>query len=124
MRSLTETLRAEGGLLATALRCDAATEPSPEAQAFGPERVAAADAVHEGYLLHYAQGRVLGGADADLLLLGADRLYALGLDRLARAGDLAGVGALATVIARCAEAHAVGDEISARQAWDEGAAEA
>lgn len=122
--SLAETIHEEGGLLAGVLRDDAASAPAPEAAAFGPARELAADAVHEGYLLHYGEGRVLGGPDDDLLLLGADRLYALGLDRLAQAGDLDAVAALASVIARCAQAHASGDAISARQAWAEGAARA
>ena len=43
------------------------------------------EAVREGYLLHYGDGRVVRGADPDLALLAGDYLYALGLERLADA---------------------------------------
>ena len=115
---LAAELRAEGGLLAGALRPDPVPEDAEPARvaAAGPrsdgrrEEVALlVEAIHEGYLLHYGEGRTVGGEDPDLALLGGDRLYALGLDRLARLGDLESVVALAEVIARCAQAHAAGD---------------
>lgn len=118
--SLAGDLRARGGLLAAAVREDAPTAPADEATAFGPGRETAADAIHEGYLLHYGASRVLA-ADDDLALLAGDRLYALGLDRLAGAGDLDGVRTLAGVITACAEAHGAGDPDRARAAWRDGA---
>jgi len=78
------------------------------------------EAIREGYELHYGEGRVLRPADPDLALLGGDRLYALGLARLAELGDLASVVALADVISGCAQAHAEGDPDSARAAWNTG----
>jgi hypothetical protein len=113
---LSAALRAEGGLLAAAL----APAERPDADA---ERVAAgartaqapADyglvfaAVREGYLLHYGDGRVVRlEGDPDLALLGGDRLYALGLARLAALGDLEAVTELADLISLCAQAHASG----------------
>ena len=47
--------------------------------------------------------------DPDLALLAGDRLYALGLARLAELGDLEAVAVLADVISRAAQAHAEGD---------------
>ncbi len=79
------------------------------------------EAIHEGHLLHYGRGRTVSQDDGDLALLAGDRLYALGLDRLARLGDLVSVGALAGVIATCAQAHAAGDPKGADAAWQVGA---
>jgi hypothetical protein len=64
------------------------------------------ESVLEGYLLHYGRGRLLDTADEDLRLLAGDHLYAVGLSRLARLGDLDAVRALADLITLCARAHA------------------
>jgi len=124
---LADALRAEGGLLAEALRdADEADDALPDEQLLagvpaGPYALTLA-AVREGYLLHYAEGRVLdGAADPDLALLGGDRLYALGLAELARHGDLEAVATLADLISDCARAHADDDPARAASAW-EGAA--
>ena len=75
----------EGGLLAgtvarsPARRSRTAT-PSPAAARAIPLLV---EAIREGYLQHYASGRVVQPEDPDLALLAGDRLYALGLERLA-----------------------------------------
>jgi hypothetical protein len=61
--------------------------------------------------------------DDDLALLAGDRLYALGLERLAAAGDLEAVSALADVIALGAQAHAAGDADLAAAVWESGAVE-
>jgi hypothetical protein len=126
-----DELLAEGGMLAAAVVTgEPAADPPVAALAASGPRVAdraeeiafAVAAVHEGYLLHYGQGTLLDLAgDPDLALLAGDRLYAMGLDRLAAAGDLVAVVALADVIAGCAEAHASGDETRAAAIWDAGA---
>jgi len=64
------------------------------------------EAVREGYLLHYAEPRVLAGLDPDLALLAGDYLYALGLERLAGLGDLEAVRELGDLISLCAQLHA------------------
>jgi hypothetical protein len=66
------------------------------------------EAVYEGYLLHYGEPRAFERMDDDLQLLAGDALYALGLQRLAEAGDLAAVAELADLISLCAESHAEG----------------
>jgi len=63
------------------------------------------EAIYEGYLLHYAEPRLLAGHDDDLALLAGDYLYALGLDRLAALGDTAAVKVLADLIGKCAQLH-------------------
>jgi hypothetical protein len=78
------------------------------------------EAIHEGYLLHYASGRVVKPQDPDLSLLAGDRLYALGLARLAELGDLEAVAELADVISLVAQAHAEGDPERAAAIWDAG----
>ncbi len=75
------------------------------------------EAVYEGFLLHYREPRVFAGMDPDLSLLAGDSLYALGRERLAEAGDLAGVAALADLISACAQAQAEGRPDDAQTLW-------
>jgi hypothetical protein len=77
--------------------------------------------VVEGTLLHYATGRVVTPEDPDLALLLGDRLYALGLGRLAALGDLEAIAVLADVIAALAQAHAEGNPDRAGSIWEMGA---
>ncbi len=119
-QQLADALRGEGGLLAGALRPGAAArtdEPLLASVPPGPYALTLA-AVREGYLLHYAEGRVVDAADGDLALLGGDRLYALALAELAALGDLDAVAALADLISDCAHAHADEDPARAVAAWD------
>jgi hypothetical protein len=107
LAELAEQLRAEGGLLA------ACVEDTGEA---GDSLVV--EAIREGYLLHYGEGRVVRPGDADLALLAGDRLYALGLARLAELGDLEAVTRLADLISLCAQAHAEEAPERAEAAWE------
>ena len=130
LQALAGGLRADGGLLADATVDPAAGLRAPLgdlAAAGRRTRECAADyallveAIHEGYLQHYATGRVLRPEDPDLALLAGDRLYAIGLDRLAALGDVEAVAALADVISRVAQAHAEGQPGRAESAWEAGA---
>jgi hypothetical protein len=127
-------VREDGGLLADALHDPSAwagaATPHGDAVANGPRaRDHAADlplvieAVREGYLLHYGAPRLMSRADDDLALLAGDRLYALGLERLAAAGDLVAVAALSDLIALSAQAQAAADEALADAVWAAGCAE-
>jgi|1186.fasta_scaffold357802_2 hypothetical protein len=107
MSELRDILAAEGGLLAAALG-----DESPANDA--PLPVAAA---REGQRLHSGTPDTVTRADPDLALLAGDRLYALGVERLAADGDLEGVAALADVISECAQAHADADPRRAEAAW-------
>ncbi len=82
------------------------------------ERLFVLEAVYEGYLLHYGASRLFEGMDDDLRLLAGDALYALGLARLAQAGDLPAVAELCDLISRSAQAHAEGREAEAEALWD------
>jgi len=75
----------------------------------------------EGSLLHYGEPRVVRCDEPDLALLLGDRLYALGLYRLAELGDLDAVAELADVISLVAQAHAQGDRALAAAVWEAGA---
>jgi hypothetical protein len=131
LERLSATVRGRGGLLAGAVPDDAATEaPAPlgDLAASGPRAAGDPDryallveAIREGYLLHYAAGRVVRSDDADLALLVGDQLYALGLAELAALGDLDAVGELADVISLTAAAQAVADEDLAEAVWEAGA---
>jgi hypothetical protein len=123
-------LREDGGLLAaTVADPGAAPTPHGDAAAAGPraagheaEYALLVEAIREGYLQHYGDGRLVRTDDADLALLAGDRLFALGLARLAALGDLAAVGELADVISLCAQAHAADDPARAGMVWEAGAA--
>jgi len=119
LEALAATVRAGGGLLA-----DTVTDPTQAAELAelaGPGYGELVEAIHEGYLLHYAEPRVVRPDDPDLALLAGDRLYALGLDRLAQLEDLEAVEVLAEVISRAAQAHAEGEPEVAQAAWQAGA---
>jgi hypothetical protein len=105
----------EGGPLAEVV----APAPESDEGVFGPlvtlgpraseapeEYALLLEAIFEGYLAHYAEGRVVRTGDADMRLLAGDYLYAQGLARLARLGDMAAVAELADLISLCARLHA------------------
>jgi len=102
----------------------AVAEPGPDRFAgtvADPDRLFTLEAVHEAALLHYGEPRAFAGMDGDLRLLAGDALYALGLRRVASAGDLEAVAILADLIAAVARAEAEGDPSAAVAIWSEGA---
>ena len=123
LERLAEALREEGGLLAGTVSASDAPQPHGElVSGRGGAYPLLVEAIREGYLQHYAAGRVVRSDDPDLALLAGDRLYALGLERLAAIGDLDSVAELADVIALSAQAHAEGDPARAEAVWDAGSA--
>jgi hypothetical protein len=123
-------LREEGGLLASALQgpdddggtLGARAAAGPRSAGREADVAFVVEAIREGDLLHYGRPRLFAFDDADLALLAGDRLYALGLDRLAALGDLEAVGELADVISLCAQAQAQGCPELAAAAWEAGVA--
>lgn len=133
LAALAAAVRADGGLLADVVvdpaadadaSLGAAAAAGPRASGREADLALVVEAVREGYLLHYApeRARVVVTADRDLGLLAGDRLYALGLARLAEMGDLDAVAELTDVIALCAGAHAAGAADLAEAVWEAGAA--
>ena len=101
-----QALQDEGGLLAAELTGD------------DVDGAFAVEAIREGWLLHSeGRGAVLAPDDPDVALLGGDRLYALGLERLAADGDLPAIRALADLISECARSHAERAPELAQTAW-------
>jgi hypothetical protein len=90
---------------------------SPNGDRFEGERAFVLEAVYEGYLLHYGHSRLFDGMEPDLRLLAGDALYALGLSRLAEAGDLEAVAELSDLISGSAQAHAEGRPEAAEALW-------
>ena len=125
LERLAVEVRAGGGLLAGAVAPAGSGTPAAIAGArtdgHEEEYELLVEAIREGYLLHYASGRVVRPDDPDLALLAGDRLYALGLARLAELGDLEAVAELADVISLTAQAHAEGDPERAGAVWEAGA---
>ena len=127
---LAELLRRDGGLIAGTLAeqapadgtLGAAAAAGPRAAGWEQDYALLVEAIYEGYLQHYGAGRVVRPDDPDLALLAGDRLFALGLARLAELGDLAAVAELADVISLAAQAHAEGDAERAEAGWAAGAA--
>ena len=123
-------LLAEGGLLAEALgpvpaedgALGAAAASGPRSSGREADIAFVVEAIREGELLHYGAPRIFGAIEPDLALLAGDRLYALGLARLARLGDVEAVSELADVIALCAQAHAEGRPDVADAVWQAGVA--
>ncbi len=120
LERLAALLREEGGLLADTVS-DPDGAPEPHGEAAGGEYALIVEAIREGYLEHYAAGRVVRPDDPDLALLAGDRLYALGLERLAALGDLDAVTELADIISLSAQAHAEGVPARADAIWRAGA---
>ena len=132
LQHLHELVRADGDLLSAAAApggpaAGAERRPGPPAQTGartaerGDDYELVLEAIYEGYLLHYGRSRVLEPPDGDLALLAGDRLYALGLARLAQLGDVHAVGELADVISLSALARANDDAELAAAAWEAGA---
>jgi hypothetical protein len=82
-----------------------------------PVRLFVLEAVYEGYLMHYGAPRAFEGMDPDLRLLAGDALYALGLSRLAEAGDVEAVAELSDLISLSAQVHAEGRFEDAERLW-------
>jgi hypothetical protein len=124
LERLAEALREEGGLLAGTVSASG-DAPQPHGELVsgrGEAYPLLVEAIREGYLQHYGEGRVVRPGDPDLALLAGDRLYALGLERLAALGDLEAVERLADLISLSAQVHAEGDPARADAIWAAGAA--
>jgi hypothetical protein len=123
-------LLVEGGLLADAVGPAPAGDGSlGVAAAAGPRSIGheadvafVIEAIREGDLLHYGASRLFPAIEPDLALLAGDRLYALGLARLAELGDVEAVSELADVIALCAQARAEQRPELADAVWQAGVA--
>jgi hypothetical protein len=105
--SIAAEARRESPLWATALR------DTPDWEAvFSPlapvQFELGLETVYEAYLVHYGRPRLFAPeGETDRILLG-DYLYAHGLVRIAEAGGVEAVAAMADLISRCASLRATG----------------
>ncbi len=123
---LAEELRAEGPVLADRVVIPEEPPAIGMLVAAGPRTAKDAadyallvEAVREGYLCHYGEPRLFLGLDSDLRLLVGDYLYARGIERLARLGDLLAVRELADLISLAAgfDAAPAPGRAAAEAAW-------
>ena len=131
MATFVAALRAEGGTIAELTTdqrlASGPSEPArlaasgPRAQGLEAEYELLVEMIFEGCRLHYGPQRVVRTADHDLALLLGDQLYAMGLARLARIGDLEAIGELADVISLVAQSHVARDRELADAVWNAGA---
>jgi hypothetical protein len=68
------------------------------------------ETVYEAYLVHYGTPRLFAVSDLDEAVLLGDYLYAHGLVRVADAGGVDAVAAMAELISRCAALRADGED--------------
>jgi hypothetical protein len=106
--SISSGAEAESPVWAASLRAVPDLEPVfsplvPEPLGLGLETI------YEAYLVHYGRPRLFEPPDADEAVLLGDYLYAHGLVRIAEAGGVPAVAAMARLIARCAAERADGD---------------
>jgi hypothetical protein len=128
---LVAALRAEGGTIAElTVEQDSGggcSEPArvaaagPRARGLEAEYELLVEMIFEGCRLHYGPQRIVRTPDPDLALLLGDQLYALGLARLARIGDLEAVSELADVISLVAQANVARAPELADAVWMAGA---
>ena len=123
MTSSAETIareaRAESSLWADALR--QAPDWEPVFSELAPRRFALGlETVYEAYLVHYGRPRLFDPPGEDEAILLGDYLYAHGLLRIAEAGGVDAVAAMAELISRCAAARADGGRGDG-EAWVEAA---
>jgi hypothetical protein len=112
------------GAASSSLSVHGVSEPGPgrfEGTVEDGDRLFVLETVYEGYLMHYGTPRAFRGMDEDLRLLAGDALYALGLNRLAEAGDLEAIAELSDLISLCAQAHAEGRPELAEELWQSSA---
>jgi hypothetical protein len=117
---IAELAREDGSLWGDALLPQAAERAQPRFAHSCPERyLLGVEMIYEGYLLHYGRSRLFGQGDERLALLTGDYLYAAGLERICRTGDLEAVSALAGLISRCASRRGLGAAGGDEALWEE-----
>jgi hypothetical protein len=106
--SISSGAEAESPVWAASLRAVPDREPVFSPLVPEPLRLGL-ETIYEAYLVHYGRPRLFEPPDADEAVLLGDYLYAHGLVRIAEAGGVPAVSAMAALIARCAAERADGD---------------
>jgi hypothetical protein len=120
-RGIEDDAAEESSVWAAALRPSDARERVAVWSPLVPHRLGLGlEKVYEAYLVHYGRPRLFDTTDSDEGVLLGDYLYAHGLVRVAEAGGVPAVEALAELIARCAAERADGQPDDGA-AWVDGA---
>ena len=120
-RGIEDDAAEESSVWAAALRPSDARERVAVWSPLVPHRLGLGlETVYEAYLVHYGRPRLFDTTDSDEGVLLGDYLYAHGLVRVAEAGGVPAVEALAELIARCAAERADGQPDDGA-AWVDGA---
>jgi hypothetical protein len=107
--TIADEAAAESPLWAEALIPAGSRRAEPVFSALGPpEHAVGLETIYEGYLVHFGQPRLFAPPDPDTALLLGDYLYAHGLVRIARSGDVDAVADLAELISLCGQSRAEG----------------
>lgn len=107
--TIADEATAESPLWAEALLPPESRRAEPVFSTLGPSKHALGlETIYEGYLVHFGRPRLFAVRDADTALLLGDYLYAHGLVRIARSGDVDAVADLAELISLCAQSRADG----------------
>jgi hypothetical protein len=122
MASLVDVSSSDGSIAQAPVAGPAQLAASgPRVDGRGADYELLVETIYEGYLLHYHAPRVVHPPEEDLGLLAGDRLYALGLARLVKLGDVEAVAELADVITLSALAHGSANPELADAVWMAGA---
>ena len=101
----------ESGLWGDAALSTRRREPVAVFSTLAPERFALGlETIYEAYLVHYGRPRLFAPSEESERVLLGDYLYAHGLVRVAEAGGVEAVAAMAELISRCAALRAGGDD--------------
>ena len=108
----------ESPLWSAALRAPGEREEVPVFSPLGEARFALGiESIYEGYLLHYGRPRLFSPDDRDTAILLGDYLYAHGLVRITREGDVGAVERLAELLSLCAHLRAEERGAEDGEAW-------
>ena len=109
LSSIADDAEHESPLWARLLRAHDQRELDPVFSDLAPTRFAVGvETIYEAYLVHYGRPRLFADLDADEAVLLGDYLYAQGLVRIAEAGGVPAVAAMAELISSCAALRADG----------------
>ena len=121
LTAIADDAERESPLWARLLRGRGERELEPVFSRLAPEEFAlGVETVYEAYLVHYGRPRLFGALDGDEAVLLGDYLYAHGLVRIAEAGGVPAVAAMAELISSCAALRADGADGDG-EAWVEAA---
>jgi hypothetical protein len=109
LRAIADDAERESPLWGRLLRARDERELDPVFSDLAPTRFAVGvETIYEAYLVHYGRPRLFAALDADEAVLLGDYLYAHGLVRIAEAGGVPAVAAMAELISSCAALRADG----------------